>query len=210
MSEVFATEYFCARQKELDEIHSELSGDGSRRTVILHGLGGIGKTQLAVAYAKRYRADYSAIFWLNSKDEDSLKQSFARVARRILQEHPLHSRLSAVDEKDLDGLVVAVKLWLSLSKNTRWLIVYDNYDNPKLPVNIDQTAIDIRLFLPEAHQGSIIITTRSSEVKIGHRIRVGKLEDIQDGLNILSYASGRERLMEGELYFVVMDRELTR
>ena len=118
LSEVFATEYFCSRQKELDEIHSELSGDGSCRTVILYELGEIGKTQLAVAYAKCYRADYSAIFWLNSKDENSLKQSFARVARQILQGHPSHSRLSAVDEKDLDGLVVAVKLWLSLSKNT--------------------------------------------------------------------------------------------
>jgi hypothetical protein len=76
----------------------------------------------------RHRADYSAIFWLNSKDEDSLKQSFARVARRSLQEHPSYSRLSAVDEKgDLNEVVVAVKRWLSLPKNTRWLIVYDNY-----------------------------------------------------------------------------------
>lgn len=202
LSEVSETEYFVARQEELTEIHNTLSGDGSRRTVVLHGLGGIGKTQLAVAYAKRHRADYSAIFWLNSKDEDSLKQSFTSVARRILQEHPSASRLSTVDEKgDLDEVVVAVKRWLSLPKNTRWLIVYDNYDNPKLPGNADRTAVDIRQFLPEAHQGSIIITTRSSQVKIGHRIRVGKLVDVQDGLEILSHASGRERLMEGELYF---------
>src|SRR5947207_15740487 len=98
LSEVSETEYFCARQEELAEIHNTLSGNISCRAVVLHGLGGIGKTQLAVAYIKRHRADYSAIFWLNSKDEDSLKQSFARVARRILQEHPLASRLSAVNE----------------------------------------------------------------------------------------------------------------
>ena len=109
LSEVAETEYFCARQKELAEIHSKLSGDGSRRTVILYGLGGIGKTQLAIAYAKRHRADYSAVFWLNSKNEDSLKQSFARVARRILQEHPSASRLSAVDENDLNNVAVVVK-----------------------------------------------------------------------------------------------------
>jgi hypothetical protein len=185
LSEVSEIEYFVARQEELTEIHNALGGDGSRRTVVLHGLGGIGKTQLAVAYAKRHRADYSAIFWLNSKDEDSLKQSFASVAMRILQEHPSASRLSAVDEKgDLDEVAVAVERWLSLPKNTRWLIVYDNYDNPKLPGNADRTAVDIRQFLPEAHQGSIIITTRSSQVKIGHRIRVGKLDDVQDGLEI--------------------------
>jgi hypothetical protein len=41
-------------------------------------IGGIGKTQLTVAYAKRHKDNYSAIFWLNIKDEeDSLKQSFA-------------------------------------------------------------------------------------------------------------------------------------
>src|SRR5450755_1024938 len=37
-------------------------------------------------------------FWLNSKDEDSLKQSFARMARRILKEHPGVSRLRAINE----------------------------------------------------------------------------------------------------------------
>ena len=77
-----------AREDELRDIHEVLRGDGSRRTVVLHGLGGIGKTQLAVAYAKRHKDNYSAIFWLNIKDEDSLKQSFAKVARQILQEHP--------------------------------------------------------------------------------------------------------------------------
>ena len=70
------------------EIHRILSGDGSRRTVVLYGLGGIGKTQLSVAYAKRHKDSYSAIFWLNIKDEDSLKQSFARVARQIVRENP--------------------------------------------------------------------------------------------------------------------------
>jgi hypothetical protein len=78
-------------------------------------------------------------------------------------------------------------------------------DNPKLPGNADRTAVDILQFLPEAHQGSIIITTRMSQVKIGHRIRVEKLEDVQDGLEILSHASGRERVMEDELYSAVID-----
>jgi hypothetical protein len=38
---------------------------------------------------------------------------------------------------------------------------------------------------------------------------MGKLEDVQDGLEILSHASGREKLMEGELYSAVIDVELT-
>ena len=84
-------------------MHRKLNGDGSRRAVVLYGLGGIGKTQLSVAYAKRHKDNYSAIFWVNIKDEDSLKQSFARIAKQILREHPSASRLSNGDIiKDLD------------------------------------------------------------------------------------------------------------
>ena len=174
----------------LTDIHKALSSDGSRRTVVLHGLGGIGKTQLAIAYAKQQKDSYSAIFWLNIKDLDSLKQSFDRVARQILREHPLAGRLSSVDMKgDLDEVIDAVKMWLSLPYNTRWLMIYDNYDNPKSANNTDPAAVDIRQFLPESYQGSVIITTRSSEVAIWHRIHVTKLENIQDSLKILSNTS---------------------
>ncbi|KAF8853548.1 HET-domain-containing protein [Acephala macrosclerotiorum] len=188
-------EHFVAREEELGEIHTSLSSDGSRRTVILHGLGGIGKTQITIAYAKRHKDSYSAIFWLNIKDEDSLKQSFARIARQILREHPSASRLRNVDaNKNLDEVADAVKTWLSLPNNTRWLMIYDNYDNPKLPGNTDPAAVDIREFLPESYQGSIIITTRSSQVRIGHSIQIRKLGVMHDSLEILSNASRREGL----------------
>jgi hypothetical protein len=165
-------------------MHKALSGDGFRQTAILYGLGGIGKTQLSIAYAKRHKDSYSAIFWLNIKDKDSLKQSFAKVARQILREHPSASRLSNVDtNKNLDEVVDAVKAWLSLPNNTRWLIIYDNYDNPKLPGNTDPAAVDIRKFLPESYQESIIITTRSSQVRFGHPIQIRKLWDTNENLD---------------------------
>jgi hypothetical protein len=196
---VSKTEHFVAREKELTEIHTTMSGDGNRRIAVLHGLGGIGKTQLAVAYAKRYRDSYSALFWLNIKDEDSLKQSFVRAARRILREYPLARWLSDVDLKDnLDKVVDGVKAWLSLPGNSRWLAIYDNYDNPKLPGNKDPAALDVRKYLPESYQGSIIITTRSSRVEIGRRMPIRKLEDTRDSLKILSIASRREELINGE------------
>jgi ATP/maltotriose-dependent transcriptional regulator MalT len=95
-----------AREEELAEMHRTLCGDGSRRTVILHGLGGIGKTQLTVAYAKRHKDAYSAIFWLNANDENSMKQSFVKVAKRILREHPSAGRLGIVDiESELEKVV---------------------------------------------------------------------------------------------------------
>jgi ATP/maltotriose-dependent transcriptional regulator MalT len=91
LSDVSEIEHFVAREEELTEMHKTLSSDGSRRTITLNGLGGIGKTQLTIAYAKRHKESYSAIFWLNIKDEDSLKQSFAKVAKQILREYPLAS-----------------------------------------------------------------------------------------------------------------------
>ncbi|KAN0084763.1 HET domain containing protein [Elaphomyces granulatus] len=208
LSNVPEIEHFVAREEELAEIYRTLRGDGSRRTVVLHGLGGIGKTQLAIAYAKRHRDNYSAVFWLNIKDEDSLKQSFTKAAKQILREHPSTSRLSSVDIKEnFDEVIDAVKEWLSLPNNTRWLMIYDNYDNPKFPGNTDPAAVDIREFLPESYQGSVIVTTRSSEVKIGHRIRIRKLEDVRDSLKILSTASRREGLIS-DLDAVRLAKEL--
>lgn len=74
-------------------------------------------------------------------------------------------------------------------------MIYDNYDNPKLPGNTDSAALDIRKFLPEPYQGSVIITTRSSQVRIGHTIQIRKLENMLDSLKILSNTSRREGLI---------------
>jgi hypothetical protein len=200
LSDVSEIEHFVAREEELAEMHRTLRGDGSRRTVVLHGLGGIGKTQLTVAYAKRHKDNYSAIFWLNSKDKDSLKEGFVKAAKRILREHPSVSRLSSVDIKyNVDEVIDAVKMWLDLPNNTRWLMIYDNYNNPKLPGNKDPSAVDISEFLPESSQGSVIITTRSSQIgKIGHPVEIRKLEDVHDSLEILLNASGRKGLINGK------------
>lgn len=199
LADVSEIEHFVAREEELEEMHRALSSDGSRRTIVLHGPGGMDKTQLTVAYAKRHKASYSAIFWLNIRDEDSLKQSFVKVAKRILREHPSTSSLIRVGMgEDLDEVVDAVKAWLSVSGNTRWLMVFDNYDNPKFPDNTDPAAVDIRRFLPESYQGSVIVTTRSSQVRIRHTVKITKLEDMQASLKILSYTSKRQVLINGE------------
>jgi len=150
-------------------------------------------------YAKRHKDSYSAIFWLNIKDEDSLRQSFAKVTKQILREHLSASRLSSVDMKgDLDEAIDAVKSWLSLPNNTQWLVIYDNYGNPKLRGSTDPAALDVRKFLPESYQGSVIITTRSSQVQIGYLILVRKLEKVSDSLEILSNISRREGLVDSK------------
>ncbi|KAJ3575070.1 hypothetical protein NPX13_g4158 [Xylaria arbuscula] len=187
---------FVAREQELAKMRDTLQSDGHRRVVVLHGLGGMGKTQLAIEYMKQHRDNYSAIFWLNIKDENSLKQSFARIAHQIKRQHPAASRLSGLDiQENLDETIDAVKAWLSLPSNSRWLMVYDNYDNPTLPSIINPTAVDIREYFPESYQGSIIITTRSSQVKIGDTIQLSKMQNLDDSLEILSTTSKRKGLI---------------
>jgi ATP/maltotriose-dependent transcriptional regulator MalT len=202
LSDVPEIEQFVAREEELTEIQRLLRGDGSRRTVVLHGLGGVGKTQLAIAYAKQHKDNYSAVFWLNIKDEGSIRQSVAKAAKQIMRDHPSARQLSSIDIKEnLDGVIDAVKEWLSLPNNTRWLMIYDNYDNPKLPGNTDPEAVNIRKFLPESYQGSVIITTRSPQVGIGRPIRIGMLKNVPDSVKILSNASRREGLMDGKGFY---------
>ncbi|MCJ1281457.1 hypothetical protein MMC26_000776, partial [Xylographa opegraphella] len=187
---------FVAREKELSNVHELLYGHSNRTCVVLHGLGGIGKTQLAIEYVRRHKERYTAIFWLNANDSNSLRLSFRDVAQQILKYHPSTSLLAGVDLNDLDQVVYAVKAWLDLQKNTRWLMIYDNYDNPKASGNLDRSAVNIRQYFPQSNQGSIIITTRSSRVSQGRRVYIQKLLDIKESLEILSNMSGREDIAE--------------
>lgn len=185
---------FIGRDKELVEIKEAFQGDGShRKTVILHGLGGIGKTQLAVTFIKQQRDTYSAVFWLNGRDEDMLKQSFVNMAKRLYNEYPSSTLLRAAAESEKTDLVVeAMKRWLSAKGNIQWMLVFDNIDNPKLPGINDPQAYDIRSYFPEAHQGFILITTRSSQLKIGKVVRVKKLQNIGESIAILAHMSERQ------------------
>lgn len=190
---------FVGRKKELSELKEAFQVNRSQRQVaLLHGLGGIGKTQLAVAFLKEQRATYSAIFWLNGKNEDTLKQSFVGMAKRLHNEYPSSTLLrNAAEEKDTDQVITAIQKWLSIRGNTKWILVFNNIDNPKLPGVKDSQAYDIRSYFPEVHQGSILITTRSASLKIGKVVSVGRFLDIQESIKILASTSGREALSQG-------------
>ncbi|KAJ5160437.1 Disease resistance protein [Penicillium canariense] len=218
LSEISEVTRFIAREDQLKEIRTILDAAVGRRTAVVHGLGGIGKTQLAIAYIKRYRSDYSAAIWLNALDETALKQSFARAAEWILRHYPSITYIAgALENRDLDETVKAVKRWLDEPMNDRWLVVYDNYDNPLLGNHTGESlkhtscieagaygdddgdlakAFDLQTFLPETDHGAILVTTRSSMVKLGQRVPLHKLEDINDSLDVLASASGREDLKQ--------------
>ncbi|KAJ5919800.1 Disease resistance protein [Penicillium verhagenii] len=218
LSEISEVTRFIAREDQLRRIQEIFDTTIGRRTAVVHGMGGIGKTQLAIAYIKRTRSQYSAAIWLNARDEMALKQSLARTAEWILRHRPSLTYIAdALKSQDLDETVKAAKRWLEDPMNDRWLIVYDNYDNPlsdnrtgkgtsctssvEAGIFSDDEknlakAFDLQKFLPETDHGAIIVTTRSSMVKLGQTIHLRKLENINDSLEILASASGRENLRQ--------------
>jgi NB-ARC domain len=179
---------FIGRKAELREMESILKPQSntlgsSRKVLILGGMGGIGKTQLAITYAKRHRTSYKTTFWLNANTEGTLNNSFRALANRILSPED-------VGKLEDDQLCLRVSNWLSEQDNTRWLLIFDNYDEPG--------RYQIQKYYPSVGNGSIIITTRQPYQVNGEIMKISVAE-IEDGLHILATRSGRENVHSGEL-----------
>lgn len=102
-----------------------------RRVVVLQGYSGRGKTQLAIEYTQRHREDYSAIVWIDARDETAINQSFVRLATWILNHDPSANYISdAVQSKIQNEIVTAVKRWFDEPTNDSWLIIYNKYIYP--------------------------------------------------------------------------------
>jgi NB-ARC domain len=181
---------FVGREAELAQMKEWLfpKPDG-QNVVAVSGLGGMGKTQLCIHFAQRFGTSYSSVFWLNAKNESTLKAGFMDLGLRILDGD--HSPKVAV-RHDQDQMVQQIWRWLSIRENNRWLVIYDNYDDPRLPGVRSSTGYDIRRFFPQQVQGSILITTRFPRLTFAKQVRLCKLEDLHQSLLILANRSGRE------------------
>jgi len=135
---------------------------------VLRGLGGIGKTQLAVEFARRHQALFSAVFWLDGRSESSLKQSIALSASRIPEgQIPETSRAYSISSSgNVDSTVGDVLDWLGKYDNGKWLLIFDNVDLEYGSGKMDGNAYDITRYFPEADHGSILITTRLAKLQL--------------------------------------------
>jgi hypothetical protein len=188
-------DHFVGRETELEQLRIRLIPRPKRQNVVaLCGLGGMGKTQLSIHFARRFVDTYSSIFWLNAQNESTLKTGLVELAAQVLEGRKLASMDNSQDE---DWIVHQVREWLSRPDNDGWLVIYDNYDSPRIPGITDATSYDIRDYFPYRRHGSILITTRSPRLVFAKQLTVKKLDDLNQSLSILATRSGRE-IIKGE------------
>lgn len=157
----------------------QLQPEGCRQqVVVLNGLGGIGKTQLAVEFARKHQAAFTSVFWLDGNSEDSLKQSIADSASRIPEgQIPEASRkhLSGTTG-DLDAVIRDFIEWLSRPENKYWLIIFDNVDRDYQERETASDAYDISIYIPDVDHGSVLITTRLASLQqLGETLHLGSV-----------------------------------
>jgi nuclear transport factor 2 (NTF2) superfamily protein len=149
-------DYFTGREEILAELHARFKANNATALSQRHamsGLGGIGKTQIAVQYAYEHCDEYQAVLWTRAENNEALTSSFVEIARLL--------DLPQKDEQDQTITVQAVKRWLQ--ENGGWLLILDNADEPKV----------VREFLPTKSNGHILLTTRAQALGgLAQRIEV--------------------------------------
>ena len=154
---------------------------------VLHGLGGIGKTQLAIHFARKHKDDFTAIFWLNGKDQSALVSSLSSCLSQI-QGQPIEDQ--AVNEEEAVQRANQVLQWLARPGNTRWLIIFDNIDQYSPIQGHGHCRYDVYKFFPKADHGSIMITSRLQGLtELGSSFPVQKLIH-KDATQLLLQSSG--------------------
>ena len=193
---------FIGRDRELEQLRTWLTPRPKRQNVVaLCGLGGMGKTQLSIQFARKFVDTYSSIFWLNGKDENTLKAGLAALAAQVVENYtPPSVNDVQGQEQEQERMAQQARQWLSRPDNDRWLVVYDNYDDPRLPGMDSSTGYDIRHFFPHRAHGSILITTRSPRLTYAKQLRLNKIDNIDQSLSILATRSGREINGGEEIY----------
>jgi TIR domain/Tetratricopeptide repeat len=131
--------HFTGRAEMLRELHQRLqAGEATLVVQALYGLGGVGKTQLAIEYAHRFAADYELVWWIDAEQP-------------VLVAHQLAQLASKLDLPSRPTVAERIELVLgALRRRTRWLLIFDNAERPG----------DIAPYQPGG-DGHVLITSRA-------------------------------------------------
>jgi tetratricopeptide (TPR) repeat protein len=138
---------FTGREEILQRIQDQLQAGQAAalsQAQAISGLGGIGKTQIAVEFAYRHRSDYEVVLWALSDTRESLVSGYIAVAKLL--------NLPAKDAQDQAVIIEAVKHWLQT--HGAFLLILDNADDLAM----------VREFVPSVFGGHILLTTRAQSM----------------------------------------------
>lgn len=138
---------FTGRDADLGKLREHLReyGGGRLTPIVLQGLGGIGKTQVALEYVQRFKTDYDLVWWMDCERSAFVDASLADLGERLRVSFGLNVQpspsVTEVPRQVLDVLS---------NGRLRWLLVFDNAED------IDV----INAFVPVAG-GHVLITSRN-------------------------------------------------
>jgi len=204
---------FVGREDLLEQLKENIEAgsagaDMHMAEVVLHGTGGMGKTQLALQYVYRHNAGYSSVFWVNAATEQSLKLGFTNIMQQLIQYHA-HLSLSGkpdyteigrllgmTGKLDAEGkftvqqpaeeqhIVGALKQWFAAKGNIKWLLVIDNLD--------DLESFDLSDYIPHCSHGTVIITSRRPDfVRRRRGVEVLQMQDSEAEELLVKSANAR-------------------
>ncbi|KAJ5141434.1 hypothetical protein N7526_002429 [Penicillium atrosanguineum] len=175
--------YFTGRESMLEELKQKLFIQANTEKLALFGLGGIGKTQVALQLAlwvKEYISDCS-IFWVPALSLESFKQVYWQIANEL----QIHQNASDENVMEL------VQGHLNSDKAGKWLLVIDNADE------IGLVCDELDQYFPSSNKGVTLLTTRSREVAVSFaRNDIIELQKMttEEGIAFLTKIIGEDSL----------------